>query len=77
MRETTVQSQTLERELFDLKCEKQDLNSDLEAIKLEKIHLQKVLETSLDEKKQLTENANQFRVIGESFRRSREFVLLI
>lgn len=65
MRETTVQSQTLERELFDLKCEKQDLHSDLEAVKLEKKHLQKVLEISLDEKKQLTEKANQFREIGE------------
>lgn len=67
MHSTLIQIQNLERENSKLKQEKQELTSDLDAIMLEKKHLQTVLETSLDEKKRLTEKINNFTIIGKVF----------
>lgn len=65
LRETILHVQSLEREASDFKREKQELISDLDAVKLEKKRLQEVLETALDEKKRMTDKINQFTIIGE------------
>lgn len=62
--DTLLQVQCLEKDASDLRREKQDLLSDLDAVKLEKKHLQALLETTLDEKKLVTDRINQFTIIG-------------
>lgn len=52
---------------MDFKREKQQLLADLDAVKLEKKHLQSVLETALEEKKRLTDKINRFTIIGKNF----------
>lgn len=64
IQETAMQLRSVEKEANDLKREKQELISDLEANKLEKKHLQKVLETTLEEKKRMTDKLNRFTIIG-------------
>ncbi|XP_044253848.1 centrosomal protein of 135 kDa isoform X2 [Tribolium madens] len=63
MQESLIQIQTLERENNQLKQNKKELNEKLDAITGEKKHLQTVLETSLEEKKRLTDKINNFTII--------------
>ncbi|XP_063915834.1 centrosomal protein of 135 kDa isoform X2 [Zophobas morio] len=63
MHESVIQIQALERENSQLKQEKQELSGELDAIIVEKRHLQTVLETSLEEKKRLTDRINNFTII--------------
>lgn len=65
LNQNVLQIQCLEKEVADLRREKQALCSDLEAVKLERNHLQVVLETTLEDKKHLTDRINQFTIIGE------------
>lgn len=65
MHENLLQLQCLEKEAADLRREKHELFSDLEAVKMEKKHLQVVLETALEEKKHMTDRINQFTIIGK------------
>lgn len=60
-----MQIQCLEKEATDLRREKQGLFSDLEAIKMEKKHLQVLLESALEDKKHMTDRINQFTIIGK------------
>ncbi|XP_050293556.1 early endosome antigen 1-like isoform X3 [Anthonomus grandis grandis] len=55
--------QNLERESAKLKHIKLELTADLEAIKLEKVHLQKQLEIEKKDKKILTDKINSFTII--------------
>lgn len=60
-----LQIQGLEKEINHLRREKQELLSDWENTKMEKKHLQSLLETALEEKKLMTDRINQFTVIGK------------
>ncbi|KYB27999.1 centrosomal protein of 135 kDa [Tribolium castaneum] len=63
MQESLIQIQTLERENNQLKQDTKELSEKLDAITGEKKHLQTVLETSLEEKKRLTDKINNFTII--------------
>ncbi|GJQ82867.1 hypothetical protein Trydic_g2605 [Trypoxylus dichotomus] len=63
MHESTLQIQQLEKEVADLKRDKQELVGDNEVAKTEKRHLQAVLESALDEKKRLNDRLNQYSII--------------
>lgn len=63
--ESIIQIQVLEKEIADLKRDKQELVSDYDAVKTEKRHLQTVLETALEEKKRLKERLNHSSIIGK------------
>jgi hypothetical protein len=63
MHESVIQIQALERENVQLKQDKQELSAELDAVIVEKRHLQTVLETSLEEKKRLTDRINNFTII--------------
>lgn len=62
--ESVLQIQQLEKEVANLKRDKQELVSDYDVVKTEKRHLQSVLETALDEKKRLNDRLNQYSIIG-------------
>lgn len=64
MQESLLQIQTLERENNQLKQDKKELVTQLDTITTEKNHLKTVLETSLEEKKRLTDKINNFTIIG-------------
>lgn len=59
-----MQVHVLERELTVERREVQELRADLEACKLEKRNVQRTLESTLDEKKQMSDRINQLTVIG-------------
>ena len=59
-----TQVHVLDNELSEEKRKSQDLKADLDACKLEKLDIQRVLELTLDEKKSLTDRINQLTVIG-------------
>ncbi|KAK9710694.1 hypothetical protein QE152_g25895 [Popillia japonica] len=61
--ESVLQIQQLEKEVANLKRDKQELVSDYDVVKTEKRHLQSVLETALDEKKRLNDRLNQYSII--------------
>ncbi|KAF5308899.1 hypothetical protein FQR65_LT00599 [Abscondita terminalis] len=61
--ELQLQVQSNDREIMEVKRDKQDLMSDLDALKVEKKHLQSILETALDEKKRLGEKISQLNII--------------
>lgn len=63
--EALLQIQSMEKEVNELRREKQELLSDWEATKMEKKHLQVLLETTLEEKKLMTDRINQFTIIGD------------
>lgn len=65
MHELSLQLQSLEKEAAEFKREKQQLLADLDACRIEKKHLQSVLETALEEKKRMTDKINRFTIIGE------------
>lgn len=54
----------LESELTVERREVQELRADLEACRLEKLNIQRNLESTLDEKKQMTDRINELTVIG-------------
>lgn len=60
-----LQIQSLEKQINHLRREKQELMADWESTKMEKKHLQSLLETALEEKKLTTDRINQFTVIGK------------
>lgn len=59
-----AQVHVLESELDVERKVVQELRADLEACKLEKRNVQRNLEFSLDEKKQMTDRINELTVIG-------------
>lgn len=59
-----TQVHILERELTVERREVQELRADLEACKLEKHNIQRTLESTLDEKKQMSDRINQLTIIG-------------
>lgn len=59
-----TQVHVLERELTVERREVQELRADLEACRLEKRNIQRTLESTLDEKKQMTDRINQLTIIG-------------
>jgi len=59
-----MQVHVLERELTVERREVQELRADLEACRLEKRNVQRILESTLDEKKQMSDKINQLTVIG-------------
>jgi len=61
-----MQVHVLERELTVERREVQELRADLEACKLEKRNVQRILESTLDEKKHMSDKINQLTVIGMS-----------
>jgi len=61
-----TQVHVLERELTVERREMQELKADLEGCRLEKRNIQRTLESTLDEKKQMTDKINQLTVIGTS-----------
>lgn len=61
-----MQIQSLEMEVNQLRREKQEILSDWEGTKVEKKHLQALLETALEEKRLMTDRFNQFTIIGKS-----------
>lgn len=59
-----MQVHVLERELTVERREVQELRADLEACKLEKRNVQRTLESTLGEKKQMSDRINQLTVMG-------------
>ncbi|XP_011647939.1 centrosomal protein of 135 kDa isoform X2 [Pogonomyrmex barbatus] len=59
-----MQVHVLERELTMERREVQELRADLEACRLEKRNVQRTLESTLDEKKRMSDRINQLTVIG-------------
>lgn len=59
-----TQVHVLERELTVERREVQELRADLESCKLEKRNVQRTLESTLDEKKQMSDRINQLAIIG-------------
>lgn len=59
-----MQMHVLERKLTVERREAQELRADLEACRLEKRNIQRTLESTLDEKKQMSDRINQLTAIG-------------
>lgn len=59
-----TQLHVLERELIVERREVQELRADLESCRLEKRNVQRTLESTLDEKKQMSDRINQLAIIG-------------
>ncbi|XP_011052549.1 PREDICTED: centrosomal protein of 135 kDa isoform X2 [Acromyrmex echinatior] len=64
LEDVMTQVHVLERELTVERREVQELRADLEACKLEKRNIQRTLECTLDEKKQMSDKINQLTVIA-------------
>lgn len=58
------QLHVLEHELIVERREVQELRADLESCRLEKRNVQRTLESTLDEKKKLSDKINQLAIIG-------------
>lgn len=71
-----MQIQSLEMEVNQLRREKQEILSDWESTKVEKKHLQALLETALEEKRLMSDRFNQFTIIGKTEMFSVFFYLL-
>lgn len=59
-----TQLHALEHELIVERREMQELRADLESCRLEKRNIQRTLESTLDEKKQMSDRINQLAIIG-------------
>lgn len=59
-----TQLHILKRELIVERREVQELRADLESCRLEKRNVQRTLESTLDEKKQMSDRINQLAIIG-------------
>ncbi|XP_018314210.1 centrosomal protein of 135 kDa isoform X3 [Mycetomoellerius zeteki] len=66
LEDVMTQMHVLERELTVERREVQELRADLEACRLEKRNIQRTLESTLDEKKQMSDKINQLTVIEKS-----------
>lgn len=66
IQDALMQIQSLETEINQLRREKHEILSDWENTKVEKKHLQALLETALEEKRLMTDRLNQFTIIGKS-----------
>lgn len=64
LEDVIMQVHVLERELTVERREMQELRADLEACRLEKRNVQRTLESTLDEKKQMSDKINQLTVIA-------------
>lgn len=64
LEDVMVQVHVLERELTVERRAAQELRADLEACRLEKRNVQRNLESTLDEKKQMSDRINQLTAIG-------------
>lgn len=63
MQQSLEAIQNLERENNQLKKDKQEFITELDILRSEKKHLQTILETSLEDKKRLTDRINNFTII--------------
>ncbi|XP_046487529.1 centrosomal protein of 135 kDa isoform X1 [Neodiprion pinetum] len=63
-----TQVHVLESELTVERREAQELRADLEGCKIEKRNIQRVLESTLDEKKQMTDRINQLTILATKTR---------
>lgn len=61
-----TQVHVLESELTVQRREAQELRADLEACRLEKSNVQRILESTLEEKKQMTDRINNLTIMGRS-----------
>lgn len=59
-----TQVHALESELVEERRRAQELKSDMDTIKLEKLDLQRILESNFEEKKRLTDRINEPTVNG-------------
>jgi len=64
MKNNLQQVHDLELEVLELKRNNQELQASMESLKLEKHHLQRKLETALDEKKKHLDRINELNIIG-------------
>ena len=62
-----TQVHVLEGELMVERRSGQELRADLEGARLENRNLQRKLESTLEEKKQMTDRMNQLTIIGNEF----------
>lgn len=67
----------LESELTVQRREAQELRADLEACRLEKSSVQKALETTLEEKKRITDKLNNSTMMGRFFMLNKKILMLI
>lgn len=65
IQDALMQIQSLETEINHMQREKHEILSDWEKTKVERKHLQTLLETALEEKRLMTDRINQFAVIGK------------
>ena len=61
-----TQIHALESELAEERRRSQELKIELDTSKLEKLDLQRILESTLEEKKRMTDRINQLTVNGNS-----------
>jgi predicted nucleic acid-binding Zn-ribbon protein len=59
-----MQIHDLEQEMLELKRNNQELQASMEGIRNEKLHLQRKLESALDEKKKNSDRINELTIIG-------------
>ncbi|XP_025835100.1 centrosomal protein of 135 kDa isoform X2 [Agrilus planipennis] len=65
MHEITMQNQHFERELAELKCEKDQLRAEMECLKNEKVQLQNALENALEEQHRLSDKMKEYGKIEQ------------
>ncbi|KAL0118049.1 hypothetical protein PUN28_009021 [Cardiocondyla obscurior] len=73
LEDVMTQIHVLERELIVERREVQELRADLEACKLEKRNIQRTLESTLDEKKQMSDRINQLTAIASKNNQSKSY----
>lgn len=59
-----MQIRDLEQEVLELKRNNQELQASMEGTRNEKHHLQRKLESALDEKKKNSDRINELTIIG-------------
>jgi FtsZ-binding cell division protein ZapB len=59
-----MQIHDLEQEVLELKRNNQELQASVEAARNEKHHLQRKLESAVDEKKKKSDRINELTIIG-------------
>ncbi|XP_032671730.1 centrosomal protein of 135 kDa isoform X2 [Odontomachus brunneus] len=73
LEDVMTQVHVLERELTVERREVQELRADLEACRLEKRNIQRTLDSTLDEKKQMTDRINQLTIIASKNHKSEKY----
>ncbi|EFN60931.1 Centrosomal protein of 135 kDa [Camponotus floridanus] len=68
LEDVMTQLHVLERELIVERREVQELRADLESCRLEKRNVQRTLESTLDEKKQMSDRINQLAIIEKNLK---------